>query len=364
MAKVNLWLRGARGKFAGASLAKGADGETIAREVVTPSNPNTDKQLYQRMIMATVMAAYAAGKEIFDHSFQGRKVGSECQQEFMQRNLLDLRTRLAKDLADIADGSVTSQNCKTIVVGPKTRTPVPGRFLISDGNYHQQFFTIMEDDGAPVLGIPADNSTQATNDTIEEYAKRNNLVPGDIYTICAFTADIEDDAVWLGVDDTGKPTYDAWDSQLPCYFQFIRLQVKNDVLENTNTFHAFEAGALSKIFELTAYRNNGAREAISLNMPTSNTFVCRSNDPTATATTEPTALGVDFNVGSFGIIRSRYDQDLRSKTVMSTFYNDTSSTASVQNELLCGISAGSALTQWRRAVESLGASSLILESNS
>ena len=358
MAKVNLWLRGARGKFAGASLAKGADGETIAREVVTPSNPNTDKQLYQRMIMATVMTTYSAGKEIFDHSFQGRSVGSECQQEFMQRNLLSLRSRVAKDIADIEKGDTTVGKCKTIVVGPKTRTPVPGRFLISDGSYYQTFFALRSSEGTPCLGIPA--STQ--NETVAAYAQRNGLIPGDIYTLCALMPDVEADPVWIGLDSTGVPTTNIFDTQSPCYFQFWRVQVKSNVLESTDTFNATAAGALAKIFDLTAYVDNGAGKWLALNMPTGAAFKCCDKDDDQTIAAA-TSLGSNFSIGSFGVIRSRLDQDLRSKTEMETFIHDESA-GQYHDELLCGISSGSALIQWRKAVEQIGSSNLVLESNS
>ena len=357
MASVNLWLRGARGKFAGASLSKGTNGETIAREVVTPTNPNTDKQLYQRMIMATIMAAYAAGKEIFDHSFQGKTKGAACQQEFMQRNLPGLRARISKDLNDIKEGNATVLTCKTIVVGPKTHTPVPGQFVISDGTYAQNFFTIMGTGTDPVLGIPA----SLTSETVSAYAARNGLIPGDIYTLCAFMPNVESDPVWIGVDESGQYASEICYAQQPCFFQFIRMQVK-DVTADTSAIGAVTAaGALSKLFTLTAYVDNGAGKDLALNMPTDATFKC-ADSASAESVSGATALGSNFSIGSFGMIRSRLDQDLRSKSVMQTFYN--SSVQSQLGNLECGISSGAALIQWKKGVEALGSSDLILESNS
>lgn len=51
MAKTGFWLHGATGKLAGATMSKGANGETIMREVVTPKNPKTEGQSIQRIIM-------------------------------------------------------------------------------------------------------------------------------------------------------------------------------------------------------------------------------------------------------------------------------------------------------------------------
>ena len=48
MAKSGVWLRGARGKFAGSVLQKAAGGATVVRENVSPSNPKTALQTTQR----------------------------------------------------------------------------------------------------------------------------------------------------------------------------------------------------------------------------------------------------------------------------------------------------------------------------
>ena len=51
MAKTGFWLKGATGKLAGAALQKGANGETIMREIVTPKNPQTEAQMIQRIVV-------------------------------------------------------------------------------------------------------------------------------------------------------------------------------------------------------------------------------------------------------------------------------------------------------------------------
>ena len=71
MSKVGFWLKGSTGKLAGTTLYKGANGETIQREVVSPSNPKTQAQNIQRIVMSTVGAAYSVMKAICDHSFEG-----------------------------------------------------------------------------------------------------------------------------------------------------------------------------------------------------------------------------------------------------------------------------------------------------
>lgn len=86
MAKSGFWLKGAKGKLAGATIYQ-QNGETIMREVVKPSNPKTDAQLVQRIVMNTVMGAYSVMKEICDHSFEGVKRGQDTMAYFMKRNV-------------------------------------------------------------------------------------------------------------------------------------------------------------------------------------------------------------------------------------------------------------------------------------
>ena len=113
MAKTGFWLRGARGKFAGAVLAKGADGQTIQRELVIPKNPRTNGQMAQRMIFATVASAYSMMKAICDHSFEGVQYGAKTQQAFFKEALKLMRTRAAND-----DGNFLIPNVSALMANP------------------------------------------------------------------------------------------------------------------------------------------------------------------------------------------------------------------------------------------------------
>ncbi len=72
--KTGFWLRGGKGKLAGATVYQ-QNGETVMREVVTPNNPKTEKQNVQRIIIHTVMQAYSKLKAITDHSSKVRRGG-------------------------------------------------------------------------------------------------------------------------------------------------------------------------------------------------------------------------------------------------------------------------------------------------
>ena len=46
--KTGFWLRGGNGKLAGATVYQDGQGNTVMREVVSPSNPKTRAQMIQR----------------------------------------------------------------------------------------------------------------------------------------------------------------------------------------------------------------------------------------------------------------------------------------------------------------------------
>lgn len=68
------------------------NGEQITKERVSKvKNPRTISQMRQRMLMATIGAAYSYLKAIADHSFEGKTVGQQCMAEFMRLNLNKFR---------------------------------------------------------------------------------------------------------------------------------------------------------------------------------------------------------------------------------------------------------------------------------
>lgn len=68
------------------------NGAQITKERVSKvKNPRTISQMRQRMLMATIGAAYSYMKAIADHSFEGKSVGQMCMSEFMRINLNKFR---------------------------------------------------------------------------------------------------------------------------------------------------------------------------------------------------------------------------------------------------------------------------------
>ena len=132
MAKVGFWLKGSTGKLAGATMYKDANGETVAREVVKPKNPQTTKQMIQRIIMNTIMQAYSAMKEICDHSFENVTAGANTMQVFMKRNLDFARQKISQMQGQGVD---FYDMFNFVPLGEKKF--VPNQYLISTGSLPQ-----------------------------------------------------------------------------------------------------------------------------------------------------------------------------------------------------------------------------------
>lgn len=99
MSKGNMLLGHARGKV-GSLVFSRANGKQIVRaraDVV--KNPQTEKQMIQRIIMATVAQAYSRFAAICDHSFEGLQAGQESMSYFVSKNLKNIRDRIAAGVA-------------------------------------------------------------------------------------------------------------------------------------------------------------------------------------------------------------------------------------------------------------------------
>lgn len=109
------------------------NGQQITKErVYKVKNPRTLQQMRQRMVMATVSAAYSYLKEICDHSFEGFGVGSPCMSEFMRLNLDALKGKAQNDAAVVAFNAYQDKNIN----------PIP--FLVAKGSLNEIVPTIAE----------------------------------------------------------------------------------------------------------------------------------------------------------------------------------------------------------------------------
>ena len=86
-----------RGKLGGTVYYR-SNGQQISRsKAENVSNPNTQPQRIQRMIMATVMQAYSLTKLITDHSFEGIKYKQDSMAFFQRVNANKLRAMISAE---------------------------------------------------------------------------------------------------------------------------------------------------------------------------------------------------------------------------------------------------------------------------
>lgn len=322
MAKGNLFQGMARGKVGDVVFSR-LNGQQVSRvRNRNPKNPRTNAQLYQRAIMATVMQAYAAGKEIFDHSFQGYSKGAQNQQQFISRNAKLLRSLVAADLKKTDD----PVNWPARLVAPGVQYPNPFEgMIISRGTYDQNLFTFIKDQSQGEIDWKMQPVGTAT--TLGEYCVANNIIANDIYTIVILAIDLENPVFALqGVDAETAKEYAS-------SFGFIRMRVKESALTSDK---AIAEATYADLF--TIEKTTLPTDEISTILVSGAFNIAKLMPDTAP-------------IGCVGVIRSRLDEDLRSNSVMyfSDFQNPT------------GLSAKYVLDAWKQGTEQVGDSELILE---
>lgn len=171
MAKSSFWLRGAKGKLAGATIYD-ANGQSVMREVKAHiKNPRTKAQMIQRVISKTVMNQYAAMKAIANHSFQGKTAGAKSMAYFASINNRATRAFVAEmQNAGIAMSEIYNFiACKSVKF-------VPARCIISEGTLPQIYATIASD------GSKASVALAGVDNTYEGIINALGLQRGDQLT--------------------------------------------------------------------------------------------------------------------------------------------------------------------------------------
>lgn len=303
-----------------------ADGQQLSRvRNRRPKNPKSQAQLYQRAIMATVIKAYQAGKDIFDHSFQGYSVGAQNQRQFMSLNSKMLRQLVATDI----NTPLATNSQKARVVAPGANTPVANPFIISRGSYQQSLWAY--DASVEAFKLPA----VTLNETVAQYAQRVGLIAGDIYTFVLFAEKKQMAYV--------SPRYDdALASLNYCDFGWVRCIVKSGLSSDDNVM-----SDISAIFD---FQSSGG--AFDVNKSHLDTFL--PGDPIYLESLLDSNADDYTSTGAFGLIRSRLDQDLRSDSEMHVLYGDTA-------DDMFGIASAYILDEWAAGTTSVGNSELILE---
>jgi hypothetical protein len=318
MAHTGFWLRGAKGKLAGATIYKGADGSVI-REVVKPKNPRTSRQMYQRAIMATVMRFYALGKDIFDHSFEGKSQGAMCQRHFLSLNAKRLRAILSADLA--------GNTKRGRVVAPGITTCVPNEYIISQGSYEQNLLTADATTG--LVSFPGFDHDMPT---IGDYAAARGLVDGDIYSIIAIGVSPDNFAYEYAPE--GGYIQDA--SVALTHFNYLQLKVKAGTQTSAEALD--DNSKIGDIFDVVFSGQQVIADGIAEAKLTDGVvFTDLTESP-------------DYASGAIGIIRSHDDLGYRSNSIMQP----------VGAANWAGITAPYVNVVWQAGTQ-LGNSDLVLE---
>lgn len=86
----------ARGKV-GSLVFSRQNGKQVTRaKAESVRNPQTEKQVVQRIILNTISQAYSRMAAITDHSFEGKSNPSENMAAFMKRNMNELRAKISR----------------------------------------------------------------------------------------------------------------------------------------------------------------------------------------------------------------------------------------------------------------------------
>ena len=317
-----------RGKRGGVVYYR-ANGQQISRaRNFNPKNPKTNAQMIQRAVTATVMMMYAAGKEIFDHSFEGKRVPGGSQRAFMSENMRMLRKGITTDLKAIENGTYKDEEALAVaspyrVVSPRSYGPTAAPYIISKGTYKNTALkTRISEDGSCILDLGV---APTAEETVAAWMGRSNIAEGDIFTIVYLSGTMKDSS------RVSSPELN---------FNVIRLVAKAPTTEK------IVGKKVSDLFEITA---KGADVATDLN--TVATYVIATNENLIEISGKN---GEKFHAsGAIGRIVSRDDSGVRSNSVMQVRYG-------ADVDPFISVTAASLIESWRRAVESTD-SSLILE---
>ena len=142
----------ARGKVGDVVFSR-VNGQQITRaRAAVVKNPQTEKQMIQRIILNTVIQAYSRMAEICDHSFEGVAVGQDNMSKFMRENMSILR----KYVADYAAENGSFDGCYAFVPkGLNMFTPNPWK--IATGQLPEVVLaSVSPTDGAEITIASAD----------------------------------------------------------------------------------------------------------------------------------------------------------------------------------------------------------------
>lgn len=295
--------------------------------------------------MATVMAAYSEMKEIMDHSFQGKKKGSENQREFMSRNLVAMRNALVT----YQDTNPLERDQKFFSVGPKVPTVLPCEWIISNGNLRGDLVSF---DGQnvrfnfdfPLPYITGESGSYSLN--VGDALDAIGIKAGMQFTFLSINA------------SGGSRIFEVYNEDYAGYtdfdFMYRRLVFKKnidrDAVLTVATSDNYQANLWVSL--LNAIKD----DKTTISIPAAGEWTVGNGFAQVFA--EEISAGYDESAThAFGIIASMVDEDLRSTSkmkVLSTNFDGSS----------LGLTWDYIWDAWRKTGSTLGESDLYLEGGS
>lgn len=235
------------GKLGGAVYYR-SNGQQISRaKAENVSNPNTEPQRIQRMIMATVMQAYSLTKEITDHSFEGVKYKQDSMAFFQRVNANKLRAMC----------SAVDAAFQPSFTAPKLQALIPNGYTISRGSLAPVPYSYLEVDGGDHIasfGVASGLATGAviTDMTNAQLVQALTAKPGDMITL-----------VWFEGDSTLYQYGDVQDERAQVKYvtmRYVRMKFKEtftaeDLAKNLFTVTADVPTVNTDIFEVELCSN-------------------------------------------------------------------------------------------------------------
>lgn len=182
MAKGNMLLGQARGKVGDVVFSRTNGQQIIRARSAQVRNPQTNKQVLQRILLNTISQAYSLMSPICDHSFEGIKTGADTMAAFMKVNLNAIRNRVVSHQARTGGLSdfyaVTPIGSKNVAINP---------FIVALGTLPQIPVTALStndaDEGVAQITLPGITDSVSYADFIAAYG----LERGDQVTFCCLT---------------------------------------------------------------------------------------------------------------------------------------------------------------------------------
>lgn len=165
------------------------NGKQVTKDrVELVKNPRSLAQMVQRMCMATSSAAYAAMKEIVDHSFEGVTYGLNNMSEFIRENTKAIKAATLNPAGAVfAFNPYQDRNLYggAFVMSTGTATPIPTSMIHVEGGD--------EDKTSVVFG---DSSSEVANLTANQLYASLGIAVSEMCTIC-FIAKNDTDATGI-----------------------------------------------------------------------------------------------------------------------------------------------------------------------